>query len=1096
VFESSASTLANKITSSMDKELNNAYGVLIDYNSAHHVFDNNIINLGTDTPLYNIRTSPDNSQDSIKYQKLIAASVKSGDYYHALAVKKPYNIAVKEVFWLDSLGMETSNWNTQNHNAPHIDYSERDYFKNLSRGIFNYTGKNHFYLDQVVSKTRNVFTSIIAIKLSKHPNVKNTVQTGSGKLKVKPAAFAAMTFAVKSLDSVVMPDGFMFAIIDAKGEVRYHSMPQRNLNENLKREFADSSELVSCLEAGSDTTFAADYYGEQYNIKIQPLQNLPYFIVIFEDQEHNNARDTEPYAFTLSMLICFMLFVIVQFAVVFFVSSKKHSFFKRQFFDTSWVAPSEKSHHQYNIAIIANSGIIALLVIFFTFSSFLGYFYTLLFSAILISVFLNGNFAVKYKQAADTKYKYKLKAIDWLCGFAGGLTVVAFGSLDARNFLIFVAYELLSAGACFAVYKYGPDKLVKVRKYGGKHSPGWKYTNSFAAMATTRVVVTSGIPVAFFFIFSFNYEQNLDTRYRQLRFAKDLIQKLPPKDINMARFDSVVNDPSTGIYNDDVFIKHVKLCAHPDAVIYTPEDYNTLKILKKFRVLMNNTELKSNNLTFAAVDNTAFFNKITLGQINPEFTSRTYYRAGGNFITLTSDNINYPLPGLFVWIFLLLLVAIYVFYIITLHIIRKLFAINLPILDGWGKMDERLLLDNELNRLLIIVGAPGSGKLSKLKKLICEGKLYGNEKKPLCDLQDPPVYEKETLRLEDKGTLKKNVYVADMILVPPDDSKADVEWQKCKAEALDTKNALVIINHFEYNIKDVNANNIKLDFLESLMQTGHSKVIIVSAVHPLAFLDSFSEQENKPAQNPADGQQKKQDQSDSHHIPESELERWHVLLGYFRIIIEPLEDSKLSVRQETLPTHDLLRETQYTHYLKKMQQLLLGTNPLLRNGYPGEINDSLIFKLQITSHYFYTYIWQSLTKEEKFLLYDLAEDGLVNPYDDYNLSVLICKGLIIRQDGILTLFNKGFRNFILTAIGNAEVKRIKDHVKDNGKWGSLKAPLRLTILAILIFLMTSQQQAYNHLIAYVTTLGAGIPALLSIFSIFGGSNTQKAPAGG
>jgi len=155
------------------------------------------------------------------------------------------------------------------------------------------------------------------------------------------------------------------------------------------------------------------------------------------------------------------------------------------------------------------------------------------------------------------------------------------------------------------------------------------------------------------------------------------------------------------------------------------------------------------------------------------------------------------------------------------------------------------------------------------------------------------------------------------------------------------------------------------------------------------------------------------------------------------------------------------------------------------------LNDSVIFKLQITSHYFYSYIWQSLTKEEKFLLYDLAEDGLVNSFDDYNLSMLICKGLIVKHHGTLMLFNKGFRNFILTAIGSTEVNRIKEQVKDNGNWGNLRAPLNLAIIAILVFLIASQQEAYTQIITYITALGAGVPAVLRILSMFGNSNTQK-----
>jgi len=250
------------------------------------------------------------------------------------------------------------------------------------------------------------------------------------------------------------------------------------------------------------------------------------------------------------------------------------------------------------------------------------------------------------------------------------------------------------------------------------------------------------------------------------------------------------------------------------------------------------------------------------------------------------------------------------------------------------------------------------------------------------------------------------------------------------------------------------------------------------------------------------------------------------VLGHYRILIEHLEwddpKLKLAAEQKTqqndalspkIPEHaaqqktqqnDALyrnmlkyaieRETEYSHFLHNMDDgintVAKGVESIKNTEEVGQASDSLIFKVQIVSHYFYTYIWQSLTKEEKFLLYDLAEDGLVNPYDDYNLCMLISKKLVVNNDGTLMLFNKGFRNFILTAIGETEVARIKEQVKDNGNWNSLKIPLNLTILAILIFLFTSQQEAYSRIITYITAFSAGIPAVVKVFSLFGNS-TQK-----
>jgi hypothetical protein len=50
--------------------------------------------------------------------------------------------------------------------------------------------------------------------------------------------------------------------------------------------------------------------------------------------------------------------------------------------------------------------------------------------------------------------------------------------------------------------------------------------------------------------------------------------------------------------------------------------------------------------------------------------------------------------------------------------------------------------------------------------------------------------------------------------------------------------------------------------------------------------------------------------------------------------------------------------------------------------------------------------------------------------------------------------------------------------------------LRLAIAAILVFLFASQHEAYSRLITYATALGASIPIMIRLFSLFDKS-TQK-----
>lgn len=1107
-ISASSKSLANAVSNAFITELENAYQTLSHFDlQSQHYANNDIANLG---------------KSNLKFKSKLPGDYtykKSRDTLNAIA--KP--TALEEAFWIDSTGRELLNWSIDSAFTPRSNLGWRDYFKRVrSHNIYKFNG-HELYLDQIFSVTNETFRSVIAIKSTSKLN--------------QPAAVAAMTFTMKSLDHAVMPDGYQFAIINNSGKVLYHSITTRNLNENLKSEFADSTKLVSCLEARSDTGFTATYYGKELNIKIKPIKDLPYFVVIFESQEYDDNRDMQAYTFTIAMLTFLLIFLIIQFAIVFFVSAKR-SFFKKQLFETSWIGPKRCFHRQYNLVIVVNIIVIVCMLASIDQNSFLKSLYVIFFSIMAIGIFPNILFAIDYRKNKSYNFHFKLYAIIWLLGFILLVDMAAVKTLKSDNLNTLFLYEAgitlfmfvviaviyiqaISNWVIETTQQYLPKVLITIRSLKKAKTTFWTYTHSFAFMATTRLIITSGIPVAFFFIYASNYEQNLQIRYRHFHFAKDLIQKVNQKIITNGKLPQ-------GVYIDSVFIKghHIISGSAPVDSLklegqYSTEDFLTAQLLNAFKLHVKDIEIKSNNMIYASVGSEAFFNKLT--NTNDTSTNMVYKLRTNDFLKVYSAGLGYH-PSFsaifnlqyFIQVLVLAFLVICFFYMIH-NVIRKLFALGLPSQDGWREMDEQLLLDDKLNSLLLIVGPPGSGKLKNIQNKIRNKQFKNRHGKPLLYSQG--------INPDD------NVFVADMISIPTENGDTDEDWKKCKADALKKSNQLVIINHFEYNIKDSQTNSIKLNFLESLMLQGKSKIMIISTVHPLTFLDSFTEEQRKSN---ADKQQTEGADSSKRasNVSESELERWHVLLGHFRIIIQPLfgvggrlrkkkkgaipkAPCKTSEREwylhyarreklKQLPIlphqpknmlnlrHSITEETRYTHYLHQMKKKAMDTLPLLNDEGIGIASDTLIFKMQISSHYFYTYIWQSLTKEEKVLLYDLAEDGLVNPYDDYNLSLLIYKGLITRAEGTLMLFNKGFRNYILTAIGNSEVERIKAQVKDTGNWSSLKAPLNISIIGILIFLIVSQQEAYSQILTYITALGAGIPAVLKILSMLGSnSNTQK-----
>ncbi|MEP7142305.1 MAG: cache domain-containing protein [Ferruginibacter sp.] len=1056
-------------------------------------------------------------------------------------------ISINQVFWVKKNGAEMNNWSVDSMNGPRGNFRNRGYFKNIMehRG-YRIDGKDTagFFLDQGISWTTGAFRSVISLR-SKRSAPGNDV-------------VAALSFNFKSVDSVVLPTGYLFAIINGSGNVLYHSEPSRNLNENLLNVFSETNKLKSFLDAKAPGTFSTKYYGNDYDVAVKPIDGLPYFIIIFEDAIYKETKDMETYSFTFSMLFLFFGFLVLQLFAIFLVSAKR-SFLKKQVFDTSWIGPKISSHPEYVLSALFNCIVIFLLILFFNTGTFLEYLFMLLLSVTFIPLFLTSIFEKKYAKEKIDILQFKRSAKYCLWAFTGIIGIAAFKMLDHLNFIYLACFGLLVIILAVCLYKikqvvYDAAHQLKISKRGKVLFGKWNYVNSFTLMALTRLIVTSGLPVVFFYISSHNYEQNLSVRYRQDDFARRLLNKYPG-----ISPDSIlsVNNTWNGVYYDSSLINHVSVVTREEALrvpginSYKEEELRAIHLLKQFRLFITDKAIIEDQFDNPGTANSTFFFNHLLKDACEKGEGNIMYSQSSlpdKYLKIRSEDLNYHYPSVFnegtfngrvFW--LLLAITLFVFYFIIYSIIKKLFSLNLPDIETWNGLDDKILISKNLKEPIFVIGLPGAGKKKYLQDKIKNGEIKMDDDTPLC-WDDP--YEQ-----------KNNVFIAELINIPSSGNEEEEKalWNKYTKKVFDEKNRVIIVNHFEYNIQDSVSNRFKLEFLERLFLEERCKIFILSTIHPVAFLDSALDHTFKPEEN---------------SVPGQDLERWHVLLGHYRIVVLPLqlpfvypkapflfgsiieENDKIGIpdvaiaiigtphktfslvdgqfilqdftmpftieissegysktiipintreelidiklkREPSYQLAELIRiETGHTYFLKNLRAPAFEAGKDLSKEKKIAKPDELAFKLQVSSHYFYMYIWQSLTKEEKFLLYDLAEDNLVNSFDDYNLTMLIAKGVVIRPEGTLKLFNKGFRNFILTAIGNSEAIKIKSRIKENGNWNTLKNPLQLVILAILAFLLISQEEAFGKLITYAAALGAGVPAVLKLFSLFD-KNSQK-----
>ena len=113
---------------------------------------------------------------------------------------------------MDDHGTILWNWTSGYLNSAPGNYAERDYFKNILKGrVIRPDTSIAFTLEPVISWTSGEFSTVIC----KKSVLKNAWSNAP--------IFALMDWTMKSMDDVVMPAGFSFAIIDGQGEVKYHS---------------------------------------------------------------------------------------------------------------------------------------------------------------------------------------------------------------------------------------------------------------------------------------------------------------------------------------------------------------------------------------------------------------------------------------------------------------------------------------------------------------------------------------------------------------------------------------------------------------------------------------------------------------------------------------------------------------------------------------------------------------------------------------------------------------------------------------------------------------------------------------------------------
>ena len=291
---------------------------------------------------------------------------------------------------------------------------------------------------------------------------------------------------------------------------------------------------------------------------------------------------------------------------------------------------------------------------------------------------------------------------------------------------------------------------------------------------------------------------------------------------------------------------------------------------------------------------------------------------------------------------------------------------------------------------------------------------------------------------------------------------------------------VLVLDHFEFNIKNPDYNQARLELIEDLLRKA-ARLVVVSTVDPLYLLT-----EGAPGvlSNDPDPE-----------VAHERLDRWARALSQFTKVRrkEPRDrDFYATLRAFIKQDPDRMefaawvkRECRYTSMLRRIGKELLQK---YRKG-------DRVTKAWVASRVldradaYYHVLWSGLTATERLVLYQLALDGWANPNNSGALQQLERKELIYKGP-MYRIMNESFRLFIQSTEHTDEIAEWKRQ-EQQSTWHAFRYVVIAAAVAGMVWLLHSQA-ALTQVVA--GSIAAIVTLLTAISSLFGRSGRQATPA--
>ena len=541
------------------------------------------------------------------------------------------------------------------------------------------------------------------------------------------------------------------------------------------------------------------------------------------------------------------------------------------------------------------------------------------------------------------------------------------------------------------------------------------------------------------------------------------------------------------INDDDIYsLKRAKIASDLDKIKYSyKENFDTF--YKSIRPNYNNrSSITKNFIDNIASDTLWFFNA---GDSIDVFTLNPKYNFESSITSVTIPKLSFFQEHGF-FLSLVTAISIVLFFNFLNFILIKIYGFNYKKLADKSRtidsqtfstyfLADKYFSNNSSYNNIFIVGV-NSAHTSFIKNHFNKSKkdnfftldFYDFSEKLKEEINDSPSHKDE---------LKLNRFERD--------------WKNIKKHLEGSKKEIyVLVEHFEYGYNDVRMNKMKLEILKYLVDCESFKVLVKSEINATKFLDFYEDSikniDRLLMKSNVEARIKLLEMMDDLKI---DYKKWQHLLGSFVKCTIPintinqnieLSNEKNSTNKKWIETG---KELEHGEFLDMLGNYLKETSIL---DLPDE---DKILTIQQMSYPYYFSVWNSLSKEERYIVYDIAKDRFVNTVNTNAIISLLNKGILV-YDHSLRLMNESFADFVLTKVNSDEALELEMLSRKKGTWSTAFAVIILLIISLVIFLSMGQQNFLSDINAFLTGIAAlaGLLLRFSGFLSFGGNKGASA----